>query len=117
VELVECALEGRLSRASIRWSPRHAVTVVAASAGYPGKYASGHPIRGLGSATDEDTRVFHAGTKLGPSGEIVTSGGRVLAVTALGEDRARAREKAYRALAGISFDGMQHRRDVGSPGR
>jgi phosphoribosylamine--glycine ligase len=114
--LEECAA-GRLARGSLEWDPRHAVCVVAVSGGYPGSYRSGLPIDGLGAVEDPDVKIFHAGTRRGASGEVLTAGGRVLGVTALGKDRRAAREKAYRALARIRFEGMAHRSDIGLEGR
>jgi phosphoribosylamine--glycine ligase len=95
-----------------RFDPRVAVTVVAASEGYPEKPEIGRPISGLDSIEEDDTlRVFHAGTKE-VDGAIVTAGGRVLGVTALGDDAARARERAYAAMDRIRFVGKQARRDI-----
>lgn len=116
VELSERALEGRLGDLEMSWDPRPAVTVVAASPGYPGSYPKGLEISGLGSVTDPDAKVFHAGTR-SDGDSIVTSGGRVLAVTALGESRGAAREKAYAALSGIRFEGMHFRTDIAAEGR
>lgn len=105
----ECALdEGTLS-----YSPRACVAVVLASGGYPSAYTTGRPITGVEAAeADPDVRVFHAGTALGDDGTLVTAGGRVLAVSALGDTIADARARAYEACAKISFDGKQHRGDI-----
>ena len=99
--------------------PGASVCVIAASGGYPGKYASGLPIAGLDSVKGEDVVVFHAGTAA-KDGQIVTAGGRVLGVTAFAESAEGGRsalrnalDKAYGALGGISFEGMQYRRDIG----
>jgi phosphoribosylamine--glycine ligase len=115
VALFEAACEeDGLSRVSLDWDPRPAVCVVATSAGYPGSYEKGQPINGLDAANAiEDVSVYHAGTKLSENGECVTSGGRVLGVTALGVDRDEARARAYEALGKIHFDGLQHRNDIG----
>ncbi len=117
LELVERTLEGRLRGWSLAWDRRHSVTVVAASSGYPGRPKTGFPIAGLDRLSDPDVQVFHSGTRALEDGTLVTSGGRVLAVTALAEDRARARERAYEALSLISFEGMRFRRDIGGEGR
>lgn len=94
------------------WDPRHAVCVVAASGGYPGSYDKGIPIRGLEDIEQaEDLQVFHAGTGM-KSGDLVTTGGRVLAVTALGDGVDEARDKAYAALEKIDFRGKQFRTDI-----
>jgi len=86
--------------------------VVLASAGYPGKYETGKVISGLDEAAKlEGVQIFHAGTKIA-SNEVVTSGGRVLAVTALGSDIAAARERAYEAAGRIKFEGCHYRRDI-----
>ncbi len=97
----------------IEWDPRPAVCVVMASGGYPGDYEKGKPISGLDEAAKlKDVMVFHAGTAMS-GGQVVTSGGRVLGVTALGKTIAEARERAYDAIARIHFDGAQFRRDIG----
>jgi phosphoribosylamine--glycine ligase len=103
---------------NIEWRPDHAVTVVLASGGYPGPYEAGKPISGLehfnaNDFNEENIYVFHAGTKHGGRGEILTAGGRVFGVTALGKSHEEARAKAYAAAAKISFDGMQYRSDIG----
>lgn len=106
---------GRLDEVDFRFDPRPAVCVVLAAPGYPGTVVTGQVISGLDDAGRmEDVTVFHAGTKLDEHGRVVTSGGRVLGVTALGATCAEAREKAYAATAKISFDGMQFRRDIAS---
>src|SRR5207244_4241789 len=91
---------------------RAAVTVVLASGGYPGKYETGKPISGLDEAAKiEGVQVFHAGTKRA-NGEIVTGGGRVLAVTALGLTVEKARTRAYDAVSRVRFEGCHYRRDI-----
>src|SRR5439155_16338052 len=91
---------------------RAAVTVVLASDGYPGKYETGKPISGLDDVTKLDVvQVFHAGTKRA-NGEVVSSGGRVLAVTALGSTIPDARERAYEGVSLVHFDGSHYRRDI-----
>jgi phosphoribosylamine--glycine ligase len=111
LELVERALEGTLDRAEAQWDRRTALGVVVAAAGYPEEPRKGDAIRGI-PRPSEDCRVFHAGTRLDGSA-LVTSGGRVLCVTALGDSVKMARLRAYEALDGIRFDGMQYRRDIG----
>jgi phosphoribosylamine--glycine ligase len=111
VPLLEAAIDGHLDRATIEWEKRPAVTVVMASGGYPGKYETGKKISGLESAASEDVQIFHAGTRR-ENGEVVTSGGRVLAVTALGETVAAARTRAYAAVSKIDFENCHYRRDI-----
>ncbi|HEX9794111.1 MAG TPA: phosphoribosylamine--glycine ligase [Planctomycetota bacterium] len=98
------------------WDPRPAVCVVLASGGYPGPYEKGVPILGLDRiAMDDDLQVFHAGTA-DVDGAVVTAGGRVLAVTALGDDLNAARARAYSAVEAIEFEGKTFRRDIGAAG-
>jgi phosphoribosylamine--glycine ligase len=109
--LIEHALEGTLNRAAVDWDRRSALGVVLAAGGYPDEPRKGDQISGLPKATD-DCRVFHAGTKL--DGKlIVTNGGRVLCVTALGDSLKMARARAYEAADSIRFEGMQFRKDIG----
>jgi phosphoribosylamine--glycine ligase len=104
--------ERRIEKCAIDWDQRAAVTVVLASGGYPGKYETGKPISGLEDAAKLDhVQIFHAGTKRA-NGKLVTSGGRVLAVTALGSTIAAARERAYDAVSRIHFEGRHYRRDI-----
>jgi phosphoribosylamine--glycine ligase len=111
-ELLEACSERRLDKIALRWRPEASVCVVMASAGYPGSYAKGKPIRGLAEAGQlPHTKVFHAGTARA-NNEIVTNGGRVLGVTALGGGLAQARDRAYEAVRKIQFDGAQFRRDI-----
>ena len=112
VALCESALAGQLDQATADWDPRCAIGVVLAAGGYPGSYATGTPIHGLGAGQPDFVKVFHAGTAL-DGGEVVTSGGRVLCVTALGEDIAAAQRACYEAVDKISWDGMTLRRDIG----
>jgi len=109
--LVEHALEGTLDQASVDWDRRSALGVVLAAGGYPEEPRKGDLITGLPKAT-EDCRVFHAGTKLDGK-RVLTSGGRVLCVTALGDSLKMARTRAYEATDSIRFDGMQYRKDIG----
>jgi phosphoribosylamine--glycine ligase len=110
--LLEATIDGRIDQCSIDWDERAAVTIVQASTGYPGKYETRKPISGLEDAAKlADVQVFHAGTKR-VNDEIVTAGGRVLAVTALGLTIAAARERAYQAVGRIQFEGCHYRRDI-----
>ncbi|MEP6698654.1 MAG: phosphoribosylamine--glycine ligase [Verrucomicrobiota bacterium] len=112
VELLEATIDGTLARVSLAWDERKAVTVVMASAGYPEKYTVGKPVDGLESVEKmRDVFVFHAGTRL-VNDVVETSGGRVLAVTALGESVAEARARAYEAVGQIHFEGCHYRRDI-----
>ncbi|HID78116.1 MAG TPA: phosphoribosylamine--glycine ligase [Planctomycetaceae bacterium] len=113
VELLDLAVEGRLNEIDeLEWDPRAAVCVVMASEGYPGQYSKGHPIRGLDEAAQlPDVKVFHAGTKRA-DGQVVTAGGRVLGVTALGENIAQAKRNAYSAVRCIRWRGAWCRKDI-----
>jgi phosphoribosylamine--glycine ligase len=108
--------EGRLTPELVRWSPQSALCVVMAAPGYPGSYPKGMVISGIAAAeADPAVTVYQAGTKL-EGDRVVTSGGRVLGVTALGDDLAAAREAAYGAVSKIGFDGAFYRRDIGVKG-
>jgi phosphoribosylamine--glycine ligase len=110
--LLEATIDGKIDRCAVEWDTRTAVTVVLASAGYPGKYETGKPILGLEEAAKfKDVHIFHAGTKRA-NGEVKTSGGRVLAVTALGATIEDAREHAYNAISCIHFENCHYRRDI-----
>lgn len=111
-QVLLAATRGELDRVALQWDDRVALGVVVAAAGYPLTPRKGDVITGL-PADAADAMVFHAGTANGASGEVVVSGGRVLCVTALADTVAQARVRAYAALAGIHFDGMQCRRDIG----
>jgi phosphoribosylamine--glycine ligase len=112
VELIECALAGSLERAEADWDRRSALGVVLAATGYPEEPRKGDRIEGLPKATG-DCRVFHAGTRL-EGKNVLTAGGRVLCVTALGDSVKMARTRAYEAVDRIRFAGMQFRRDIGA---
>ncbi|MGE0875068.1 MAG: phosphoribosylamine--glycine ligase [Burkholderiales bacterium] len=111
VDLLEHAVEGTLGEARAQWDRRAALGVVLAAPGYPDDPKKGARIDGLQQAT-ADCRVFHAGTRI-EGKQLVTAGGRVLCVTALGEALRLARSRAYEAIASIRFDGMQYRKDIG----
>ena len=113
VDLLQATVEGRLDRVEpLRWDPRPAVCVVMASEGYPGKYTTGHTIRGLDDADQlTDVKVFHAGTTL-RDGQVVTDGGRVLGVTALGNTISAAKLQAYKAVKCIRWNGAWCRKDI-----
>jgi len=113
VDLLEAVVDGRLDEIDpIEWDPRPAVCVVMASEGYPGPYDRGHVIRGLEEAAKlPDVKVFHAGTATS-NGQVVTDGGRVLGVTALGDSIAAAKLQAYTAVKCIRWDGAWCRKDI-----
>ena len=113
VDLLDAALDGRVETAVVEWDARPALGVVIAAGGYPGKVRSGDPIAGLDAPDADDVKVFHAGTRLGDDGRVLTAGGRVLAVCALGDDLAEAGERAYARARAIRFDGAFFRRDIG----
>jgi len=111
-ELLDASVHGTLGPIQLTWKPVAAVCVVMASGGYPGSYAKGKPISGLGEVAQlPNTKVFHAGTQR-HGDTVVTSGGRVLGVTAWAEDLSRARAAAYAAVERIRFDGAHYRRDI-----
>ncbi len=117
VDLFNASIDGAAQGLHVRMKPGASACVIAASAGYPGKYSSGLPIHGLADGgpdtpTPDDVVVFHSGTAL-KDGQIVTAGGRVLAVSAAAEDLQTALDRIYARLKTISFDGMQYRRDIG----
>jgi phosphoribosylamine--glycine ligase len=110
--LLEATVDGKIDSCTVEWDPRPAVTVVMASGGYPEKYETGKPISGLNDAAKlADVHIFHAGTRQA-NGDIVTAGGRVLAITALGQTMEAARTRAYEAVARIHFEGAHFRRDI-----
>jgi phosphoribosylamine--glycine ligase len=111
--LVEAALDGQLDRVEATWDPRPSLGVVMAAKGYPGEPKTGDAISGLDADFGDGVKVFHACTKPGGDGGVVTAGGRVLCVCALGDDLSRARDRAYTAADRIRFDGAFYRRDIG----
>ena len=112
VELLEAAVQGRLDSVSARWDRRAALGVVLAAHGYPGTVRTGDAIEGLDAPLPEGCKVFHAGTRL-ENGRVLSAGGRVLAVCALGDTVASAAERAYTLLGGIRLAGGFYRRDIG----
>jgi phosphoribosylamine--glycine ligase len=112
VDLIDAALDGRLSHTTARWDARPAIGVVMAAGGYPGRVRLGDVISGLDSPEGGDVKVFHAGTRLDDAGRVVSAGGRVLTVCALGADIGAARESAYAAVSRIRYDGAFCRRDI-----
>lgn len=114
IDIFMAISEQRLSKVNVKWSDKASLCVILASEGYPGKYKKGLPITGLDIVKGlKDVIVFHGGTKFNEEGIIVTNGGRVLGVTALGDDLKDARQKAYSAAGLINFEGMQYRKDIG----
>ena len=113
VDVIEAVIENKLDGVDVKWYNRKALCVVAASGGYPGEYQNGLPIEGLDDAADEGAIVFHAGTS-NRDGCVATSGGRVLGITATGENYREAVDLAYRAVGKIRFRGMQFRNDIGA---
>ena len=113
VALCLAALEGRLDETGCEWDPRASLGVVMAAGGYPDSYRKGDPIRGLGAdAGLDDAKIFHAGTRLA-DGQVVTNGGRVLCVVALGDTVTEAQARAYELAGKVSWDGAFFRRDIG----
>src|SRR5574343_853020 len=114
VKLLEHGIDGTLDQIEAEWDRRVALGVVLAAANYPDTPRKGDAIHGLpaGNSFGEDAHVFHAGTAE-KDGHVVTSGGRVLCVTSLGENVKIAQKRAYEAAAAIGWDGMQYRKDIG----
>jgi len=112
VDLCNASIDGTADKLAIQMHPGASVCVIAASGGYPGKYVSGKPIHGLPAEAGDNVVLFHSGTAA-KDGQIVTAGGRVLAITSMAADLRAALDLAYAQLAKISFDGMQFRRDIG----
>jgi phosphoribosylamine---glycine ligase len=119
LDVLEAVVDERLDSIELDWDPRPSVTVVMASEGYPGPYERGRVINNLDEANRmPDVKVFHAGTSMradqygGRDGRIVTDGGRVLNVTALGDDLAAAKARAYEAARAIRFNGSWYRQDI-----
>jgi phosphoribosylamine---glycine ligase len=111
LDVILAILENRLDKINLEFDDSAAVGVVMASGGYPGAYKTGFPIKGLADV-DKDVMVFHAGTKPGKNGEVLTSGGRVLTVVAKGKDINAARAKVYDNIKRIGFEGAYYRKDI-----
>jgi len=111
VDIFTAVVQGNLDRVNIEWSPEACVGVVMSSGGYPGSYKTGFPVKGMDSV-DKDVLIFHAGTKLRNDGIAYTDGGRVLTVVGMGRDMAEAREKVYRNILNIYFEGCYYRKDI-----
>ena len=113
-ELIDATVKGKLADQTIEWRDEPAVCVVLASGGYPGPFEKGKVVSGLeDAARRHDTMVFHAGAKLNHQKQVITDGGRVFGVTALGKDIKGAIDNAYKAVGDVSFEGMQYRTDIG----
>ncbi len=112
LEVLWAVPNNRLHEVELRWSQDACVGVVVASGGYPGGYETGFAIEGL-SELDVDVVAFHAGTSRQNDGTLVTAGGRVITIVAAGPTLAQAREKAYRNVERVRFEGMHYRRDIG----
>ncbi len=106
-------MAGDIDKVELDWDERTALGIVMAAGGYPGSYAKGKPITGLEQSFPDHVKVFHAGTALDDAGQVVTSGGRVMCVTALGDDVAAARAEALKSLAFIGFENAFFRADIG----
>ncbi|HIH9202640.1 TPA: phosphoribosylamine--glycine ligase, partial [Escherichia coli] len=113
VELCLAACEGKLDEKTSEWDERASLGVVMAAGGYPGDYRTGDVIHGLPLEEVEDGKVFHAGTKLADDEQVVTNGGRVLCVTALGHTVAEAQKRAYALMTDIHWDDCFCRKDIG----
>ncbi|MFC1592795.1 phosphoribosylamine--glycine ligase [Candidatus Omnitrophota bacterium] len=111
VDIMLAVYNNKLDQINIECNDDACVGVVMASGGYPGNYKTGFPITGLDNL-DKDILVFHAGTKIGPGGEVLTSGGRVLTVVATGKNLTKAREKVYNNISRIHFEGCHYRKDI-----
>ena len=112
ITMCNSALDGTLDDTVVEWDPRPSIGVVLAAGGYPGDYAKGNLISGLDKCDTSEAKVFHAGTKL-ENGQVVTSGGRVLCATALGNSVTEAQQKAYQQVNTLSWDNMYFRKDIG----
>ena len=113
IDIMEACIDGTLDRTEVEFADNAAVCVVLASDGYPVKYEKGFPIEGLDKFDEKEYFCFHAGTKKSETGQIVTNGGRVLGVTALGADLTTARANAYKATEWVNFENKYMRHDIG----
>ncbi len=111
LDIMLAVVDNRLDKMKIEWRDEACIGVVMASGGYPGSYKTGFPISGLDDV-DKDIVIFHAGTKTGASGQVLTNGGRILTVVATGKDLAAAREKVYQNITRIHFEGAYYRKDI-----
>ena len=111
VDILLAVIQGKLDQLTIEWNSEACVGVVMSSGGYPKSYKTGFPIQGIDNV-DKDVLVFHAGTKLGNNGIIYTDGGRVLTLAGKGKTMAEAREKVYRNIPNICFEGCYYRKDI-----
>jgi phosphoribosylamine--glycine ligase len=111
VDILLAVIQGNLDQVKIEWSAGACVGVVMASAGYPGSYKKGLPIKGL-NEVDKDLLIFHAGTRLGDNGIVYTNGGRVLSLAGVGKDMVEARQKVYSNIPRIYFEGCHYRKDI-----
>ncbi len=115
VDVIDACLDGTLDNLDVRWSNGAAATVVASSKGYPGGYPKGLEIGGVDAAgAQPGVAIFHAGTRLDEAGRLLTDGGRVLAVTGVGDDLPAALARAYDGIERVHFSGMHFRRDIGA---
>jgi phosphoribosylamine--glycine ligase len=113
LDIFNACVDGKLDQITISWSKKYACTIVLASGGYPENYEKGKVITGIDeSEMQPDIVIFHAGTKM-ENGKLITSGGRVLGVSAIGDNLQEALTKAYKAIEKIFFEGMQYRKDIG----
>ena len=112
VALCDAALDGKLDSITAQWDPRPSLGVVMAAGGYPDDYRKGDVISGLDAADSNGVKTFHAGTRL-ENGNVVTAGGRVLCVTALGDSVAEAQQRAHEGIKHISWQDCQYRTDIG----
>jgi phosphoribosylamine--glycine ligase len=113
IEVMEACIDGTLDQLTLEFEDNAAVCVVLASEGYPVSYEKGYPIQGFDRFDDDQFYCFHAGTAFNEAGEIVTNGGRVLGITAKGENLLDARAKAYEATEWITFENKYMRHDIG----
>jgi phosphoribosylamine--glycine ligase len=112
-EIFQAIVQGSLADINVDWTNESSACVVLASRGYPGKYQTSASISGINLSGSEQVEIFHAGTSLSADGALVTAGGRVLGVTATGSGLDEALSRCYNAIAGIHWDGMLYRRDIG----
>jgi phosphoribosylamine--glycine ligase len=112
LDLFNASIDGNAGSLAIRMKPGASATVIAASGGYPGKYDSGKIITGIAESLDDSVVIFHAGTAI-KDGNLVTAGGRVLAVSAAASDLKGALDRIYARMKDISFEDIQYRRDIG----